>query len=269
MPSPEFLLQTAAKYGQTEAVRLIWELLPKDSRFSQHPWEPKVPVPLDVRLHQKPRKWRIYEDGIIHEALEGSDPLGIFKVFFEYGMKPDHNLDRAINTTACAIAMNNVNLVKFFLSRGAKPTGHYLNPDDTYLGAAARRPQSEMLKLLLESGSEVKGSQALRQAAERGQIRNADILLDVGVNVNEVFTERDRVARKDNIWGCPLHFAISSSSAEAPDRQASKAEMARFLLSRGANPEVRNGQGKTALQLAVEENEDEVVRILKDCDAKE
>lgn len=267
MPSPEFLLQIAAKHGQAEAVRLIWELLPKDSRFSQYPWEPKVPG--GVRFDQIPQKWRIYEDGIIHSALEGSDPLGFFKVFFEYGMKPDHNLDRAINTTARAIGMNDVNLVKFFLSQGAKPTGHYLSPDDTYLGAAARRPQSEMLKLLLGSGSEVKGSQALRQAVERGQIRNADILLDVGVNVNEVFTKRDQLAGQDNIWGCPLHFAISSSRSEAPDRQASKAETVRFLLSRGAKPEVRNGQGKTALQLAVEENEDEVVRILNDCDAKE
>ena len=93
--------------------------------------------------------------------------------------------------------------------------------------------------------------------------------MDVGVNVNEVFTKRDQLAGKDNIWGCPLHFAISSSRSEAPDRQASKAETVRFLLSRGAKPEVRNGQGKTALQLAVEENEDEVVRILNDCDAKE
>jgi len=144
-----------------------------------------------------------------------------------------------------------------------------MSPDDTYLGAAARRPQSEMLKLLLDSGSQIKGSQALRQAVERGQIRNADILLHVGVDVNEVFTKHDLFSGKDSVWGCPLHFAISSWCSNSPDRQASKAETVRFLLSRGAKAEARNGQGKTAQQLAVEENEAKIVRMLNNCDAEE
>lgn len=267
MPTPEFLLQTAAKHGQAEALRLVYDLLPRNSSIPQHPWEPNVPG--GVRLDQILSKWRIYEDDIIHSALEGSNPLGIFKLFAEYGMKPDHNLDRAINTTACAIAVNNVDLVKFFLAPGANLTGRYLQPEDTYLGAAARRPQPDMLKLLLEHGSKLEGSQALRQAVERGQIGNAEIILDKGADVNETFTQHDFLAGRDSVWGCPLHFAISPAFPGAPDRQASKPEVVRFLLSRGAKPELRNEQGKTPLRLAVEEDEEAVIRVLNECGADE
>jgi len=69
MPSPDFLLQIAARHGQAEAVRLIWDLLPKDSRFPQHPWDPQIRVPRAVRLGPIPEIWQTYEDGIIHEAL--------------------------------------------------------------------------------------------------------------------------------------------------------------------------------------------------------
>jgi len=55
-------------------------------------------------------------------------------------MEPHYNLERAYNTTACAISSGKVDLVRFFLSKGAKPTGRYLQSEDTYLGAAARLP---------------------------------------------------------------------------------------------------------------------------------
>jgi len=260
MPTPQFLLQTAAKHGQAEAIRLVYNALLKDGRNPQHPWE--LNIAGGVHQDEIPPKWCIYEDGVIHSALEGSNPLAVFKLFAEYGMKPDHNLDRAINPTAHAIAMNNVELVRYFLAQGANPTGRYIQREDTYLGAATRHPQSYMLELLLEHGSKLEGSQALRQAVERGQIRNAEILLDRGADVNETFTQYNFHEGRDKVWGCPLHFAISPWESQV--RGASKPEVVQFLLFRGAKPELRNGQGKTTLDLAVEEKEEAVVRILSD-----
>ena len=263
VPTPQFLLQKAAKHGQADAVRLIFDSLPADDQRPHHPWEPNIPK--SMGFNQIPDQWRIYEYGVILEALEGSDPLSVFKVFFEYGMQPDHNLDLATNTTACAVAMNKVDLVKFFLSHGANPTGHYLQAEDTYLGAAARRSSSEMLKLLLQHGSTLEGSQALRQAVERGQLRNAEILLDCGADVNEVYTRPDYLANKDEVMGCPLHFVNVDAWLDIPgERQVSRPEMVRFLLSRRAKLDVLDGQGRTPMQKAIQEKAEDVLQAFRE-----
>ena len=97
------------------------------------------------------------------------EPLDIFIFFFEYGMRPNHSLERAGVLIGLAIEMNKVNLVEFLIQQGGNPTGYYgIFREDTYIGAAARRPSSDMLNLLIESGSKLEGSQALRQAADHG-----------------------------------------------------------------------------------------------------
>lgn len=260
VPTPQFLLQTAARNGQAEIVRLIWSLLPYDTRAPQQPWNPNIPK--GVKFDAIPKKWRICQDGVIYEALESSEPLDVFKVFFDFGMRPDHNLERVGNTTSFAIAYNRVNLVRFFLQQGAKPTGRYLQHHDTYLGAAARRPSTDMLNLLVEYGSELKGSQALRQAAKAGQLQNAKILLDLGADVNEVFHKYNYLEDKYVILGCPLHFAVIGSSPQS-ERQASNLEMVELLLSHGARTNVVDGQGRTPVQIALQGSDSDIVKVLK------
>jgi len=179
-------------------------------------------------------------------------------------MEPDYNLERACNTTACAISSGKVDLVRFFLSKGAKPTGRYLQSEDTYLGAAARLPEPDMLKLLIEHGAELEGSQALRQAVQRGQVHNAKFLIDQGVDVNEAYTRYCYAESKHQIWGPSFHCAVMGTPLERHQRQASKAEMVRFLLSHGANVEALDGAGRTPCQLAVEKGEHGVVDVFKE-----
>ena len=262
VPTPQFLLQTASQYGQAEVVRVIWSLLPEDNRTRQYPWDPTMPI--GVSWKAIPKKWFIYENGVIHEALRAVEPLDVFKVFFEYGMRPDHSLDWAGNTTLCAIEMNKVDLARFLLQKGGKPTGYCRFREDTYLGAAARRPAPDMLNLLIESGSKLEGSQALRQAAERGQLQNAKILLGIGADVNEVFYKNDYpdLDRKV-VSGCPLHFAVRGcSAAVSSNRQVTKLDMVMFLLSRGAETHVVDGHGKTPLNIAVQQNDQDIVDLL-------
>ncbi|KAG8526630.1 uncharacterized protein KY384_008831 [Bacidia gigantensis] len=261
VPSPQFLLQVAARTGQAETVRAIWSLLPPENHQPpHHPWNPRIPP--GVYFNSIPRQWRIYEDGIIHEALMAEEPLEVFKFFFEHGMKPDHNLDRAINIMAQAISHNHVNLARFLLEQGAKPTGRYIQPEDTYLGEAARKPSSDMLKLLLQHGARLEGSQALRQAAEAGQLRNAGILLESGADVNEVFTRYDWVKGEDQVMGCALHFAVKDSELIC-ERQVSKVEMIQFLLSRGARLDVVDGEGLTPRQIAANMGEAAILEVLR------
>ena len=224
-------------------------------------------MPAGVFFGQIPQKWRIHENGVVFAALEGSDALSVFKLFFDYGMEADYNLERACNTTAVAIASGKVDLARFFLSRGAKPTGRYLQPEDTYLGAAARLPEPDMLKLLIEHGAKLEGSQALRQAVERGQVHNANILLELGADVNETYTSYNYPLLKHEVWGSPLHWAVIGTphlSVERQKRQASKAETVRFLLSRGAKADVLDGEWKTPFQSAVEKDDHSVIDVFKE-----
>ena len=260
VPTPQYLLKTAARNGQAGALRMAYESLPTNSRC-RHPWDTMMLRGVD--FDKVPDKWSIYEDDIIKWAIEGnSNPVDIFKVFFEYGMEVDHSLGRDQNTTAYAIVQNKVDLVKFLLSQGAKPDGKvYIHPEDSYLGSAARYPQSDMLKLLLVYGSRLEGSQVLRQAALWGQVHNAKILLDAGVDVNEVFMKYNYSDDTWKPWGCALHFAIHGLSHDW--RQNFKSDMVRFLLSRGAKLEVVDGEGNTPLQIAEKLNEESIIQILK------
>ena len=263
LPTPQFLLQTAAKNGHAGVIRQVFESLPKSSGHARHPWDPAIPA--GIYTSQIPKKWRIYEDGVIISALEGTDPLPVFKLFLEYGMEPDHNLDRAINTTAFAIAGGKVDLVRFFLSKGAKPSGRYLQPEDTYLGSAARQHDPGMLELLLENGAELKGSQALRQAVQNGQVENAKILVALGEDVNEKYTRWNYVDRKEEVWGTPLHWAVMGTPLERQDRQASKADTVRYLLSVGAQADGVDGLGKMPRDIARENGEDDIVDVFTKC----
>jgi len=262
MPTPQYLLQTAAENGRPEAIRLVFDTLPNKSQRPHHPWDPSIPA--GVSFSHIPEKWEISENSIVFAALEGSDALSVFKLFFEYGMEPDYNLERASNTTACAISYGKVDLARFFLSRGAKLTGRYLQPEDTYLGAAARLPEPAMLKLLIEHGAKLERSQALRQAVQNGQVHNAKVLLELGVDVNEVYTRYNFPERKHEIWGSSLHWAVMGTPLERQERQASKAETVRFLLSSGAKVEVLDGAGRTPFQLAVEKGEHGVIDVFEE-----
>ena len=261
MPTPAYLLQTAAENGHVEAIRIVFEALPKDPQRPSYPWDPPW---LGIPYNKVPEKWKTHEHSIALAALEGNDALSVIKLFFEYGMKPDHDLHWGINPMARAISRGNIDLARFLLSRGAKPSGRYIQPEDTFLGAAARLAKPDMLNLLIEHGVKVEGSQALRQAAENGQVHNAKILLEHGADVNERFTRYDYMENKNKTLVYPLHWAVIGQAVQFHKRQASEAETVRFLLSQGAKADVLDGAGKTPFQLAVEKNEHSILDAFRE-----
>ena len=262
MPTPAYLLKTAAKNGHAEAIRIVLEALPKNPQRPSYPWDP--PWLACVPFSEVPEKWKTIEDSIALTALEGNDALSVIKLFFEYVMEPNYDLHWAINPMAMAISRGNIDLARFLLSRGAKPSGRYIQPEDTFLGAAARLAKPDMLNLLIEHGVKIEGSQALRQAAQNGQVHNAKILLELGADVNERFTRYDYVENKNKTLGYPLNWAVIGQAVHFHKRQASEAETVRFLLSQGAKADVLDGAGRTPFQLAVEKNEHSIVDAFKD-----
>ncbi|KAN0098923.1 ankyrin repeat protein [Hyaloscypha variabilis] len=260
IPTPQYLLQEAAKNGQAEVVRYLFVTLPECRH--RKPWTPRLPE--GVTWNSVPRKWRIYEDGVIIDAIEGKHPIKVFEVFFDYGMSANYNLDRAISPLARVIGRK-IDFTRFLLQKGANPNGRYIFEKDTFLGAAARLPTPDMLNLLIQFGARLQGSHALRQAAQFRQICNARRLLELGADVNEVFTRPvydTPYVEQEAIWGCALHFAIKGGELNVPI-QDSPAEMVQFLLDNGARTDILDGDGKTPLQIAQVTRQRDVIQVFR------
>ena len=242
-------------------VRYLFDSLPDCRR--QRPWAPTFPN--GINWNNIPQQWRIYPDGVIFDAIEGTNPIKVFEVFFDYGMSADHNLERAISPLACAIQYSNYEFAEFLLQKGANPNGLYMRGEDTFLSCAACSSTPDMLNLLVQHGARLRGSQALRQAAQCCRVNNAKRLLELGVDINEVFTRYDYSSipsRKVNC-GCALHFAIKGRQLHKPITD-SPTEMVRFLLEQGAQADILDGDGKTPLQVARKARKRDIIQVFQE-----
>lgn len=135
-------------------VRYLFDSLPECRH--RRPWTPN-----GINWNDPPQQWKISEDGIIFAAIEGTNRIKVFEVFFDYGMSADHNLERAISPLACAIQYSNYEFAKFLLQKGANPNGLYMRGEDTFLSCAACSSTPDMLNLLVQYCARLRGSQAL------------------------------------------------------------------------------------------------------------
>jgi ankyrin repeat protein len=88
------------------------------------------------------------------------------------------------------------------------------------------------------------GATPLHDAALAGQKAVAELLIEKGAPVN---------ARDRESGATPLHHAASWG----------RVEVVQLLLDHGADPTIRNKNGATPLQLAIENNQPEAAALLK------
>ncbi len=162
-------------------------------------------------------------------------------------------MDKIGSPLTVAIQRQDVDMVRFLLSKGADPNDQYWIPNDTVLARAASLPSQEILNLLLEQGAKIQGSKALKGAAEGGRIDAATVLLARGADINEVFRHGlwDDDTAKDTI-GTALHVAV----------QHDQKEFVQFLLQQGARTDLADGEGITPRQLAETQGKTEMLKVL-------
>ncbi|CAN8256482.1 unnamed protein product [Cochlearia groenlandica] len=128
-----------------------------------------------------------------------------------------------------------------------------LIPESTKREDVLLRLRNELLDRTTSSGSslnippaETGGCSLLHCACEKADIGMVELLLQYGAHVNAT----------DSSGQTPLHYCILRG----------KPVIARLLLTRGADPEAVNGEGKTALDIAVESKftDTEVLALLSD-----
>jgi len=122
---------------------------------------------------------------------------------------------------------------------------------NTSLHYAAFRPEPEVLKLLLDSGIDVNvrnenRDTPLHLAANMEWVEGARLLLDAGADVNAI----------DGLGMAPLHWSHNVA-------------LCQLLIEHGADLEITDQYGRTALARAMEGGRTELAELLRKHGAKE
>jgi len=138
-----------------------------------------------------------------------------------------------------AAKANNVPLVSQLIARGGNVNAKDAIQDSAFLYAGAEG-FNEVLRLTLAAGADVAstnryGGTALIPASEHGHVETVQILIDAGVPVNHV----------NNLGWTAMQEAILLNNG-GPRQQ----QVVRLLLAAGADPNIRDPEGRTALQNA-------------------
>ncbi len=107
--------------------------------------------------------------------------------------------------------------------------------------------QFEILELLLVEGADpnVKNDEGIASLHLAAWVKNADLLLKAGANINTV----------DLQGNTPLHILAGDGEE--------RAEVIKFLISKGANKELKNKKGETAFEIAQLRHSDDVLDLLR------
>jgi uncharacterized protein len=138
-----------------------------------------------------------------------------------------------------AAKANDVPLVAELIGRGGNVNTKDAIQDSAFLYAGAEG-FNEVLRLTLDAGADVAstnryGGTALIPASEHGHVETVQILIAAGVPVNHV----------NNLGWTAMQEAILLNNG-GPRQQ----EVVRLLLEAGADPNIRDPEGRTALQNA-------------------
>ncbi|KAL3480408.1 ankyrin repeat-containing domain protein [Aspergillus californicus] len=150
-------------------------------------------------------------------------------------------------------AGNRLDWVKFCLAHGADPNRNLVEEYLSALASAAYTGSFEMVDLLLQHGARLKGSNAIVEAAIYGNLEMVKHLLSKGADIDEVGIEGPAGDECYGDMGSPLHQAATEGHTE----------MALFLIHAGANIHLKDPMGRTAENLALENNHREILDALR------
>ena len=141
------------------------------------------------------------------------------------------------------------------LSHGVDPNMNSVDRRMSILASVAEfeRGSVEMAALLIEHGAKVNGSCAIVMAAEEGKLDMVGLLLEKGAGIDEVGIEHPMDPRYIEDVGSALHRAVVGGHSD----------IVKFLLEKGANMDLKDGLGRTALELAEESGNHRILEMLK------
>jgi ankyrin repeat protein len=180
--------------------------------------------------------------------------VDLVRLFLDKGA--DVNVGGFGNETAltCAFKNHHTEIMNLLISRGADVNVKRSGGDTMLITAVSRGDDPSVTELLLKAGADVHvsdfaGRAALDIACDKNALKVIEVLAKHGANLN-------RKNPKDG--GTALMFAAANGRVEA----------VKLLLQLGADPNVIDDRGLTALKYATIWKKEPIVDLLKDRAAK-
>ena len=166
------------------------------------------------------------------------------ELLLQYGANPNHGNLEGNTPLILATSRNNQALVESLLRFKANPNKKN-NSGCGPLTKVARVNNPEMCKILVRAGARVDDFKdgMLREAAKSENLDLMTALIHLGANIN---------GRSSSVGNTPLHKAVIKQKANA----------IKLLLSKNANPKIKNLKGETPLELSLAYNDSYVCQLL-------
>jgi ankyrin repeat protein len=214
----------------------------------------------------------------LHWAVERDD-LDMADALIRAGARVAARTREGVTPLQLAATNGSAPMIDRLLKAGADPNAPLTPAGDTALMMAARTGKTDAIRALVEAGANVNaketwgGTTALMWAVSEGHAEAASVLLEAGADVNarshyvaaangRGFEGRTPVASRTDPkteefasgWLTPLMLAAREGDLE----------LARILVSGGADIDAVAGDGKTALALSIFNGNYEVASFLVD-----
>jgi len=148
---------------------------------------------------------------------------------------------------------NDIPWAQLCLTHGADPNYNLVDEHMSILASAAEVSSLEMATLLISHGARVQGSGAITMAAEAGKLDMVKFLLENGAEIDEIGIEHPTDPRYREDMRSALHKAVVGVHEGVVG----------FLLERGADVNLRDVMGRTALGLAGGKGEGRIGEMLR------
>ena len=203
--------------------------------------------------------WAVMASGMateLHRAAEAGDVAAVTRLL-EAGAAVDAVDGQNRTPLLLAVAADRGAVASVLLAAGASPNVQADNRDTPWLLAGASG-RTGMLAAMIPAGPDFSmrnryGGNALIPACERGHVETVALLLTTKIDVDHV----------NNLgWTCLLEVVILG------DGGARHQEVARLVLAAGADPNIADKDGVTALAHAIARGQREVARVIREAGGK-
>ena len=196
----------------------------------------------------------VNDDAVRIGVLESSR-INIYKTVIARGFELNYDHDGTIGGLLIwATLMNHVPLATYLLHLGADVNRDLRTGVYRPLAKAAEKNSVPMMELFITYGAQMDRSGALIVAAEHGNLEAVRCLVFHGANLNLIrMSETDLYTRTDE-----------EESALHKSAKGGHEYVVAFLVESGAQLDLRNHEGKAALEISVEMNNAEIFQIIYD-----